>query len=141
MREIVCLCRRAELHWKQSLLLLQESPSVHASFKFHLRRRRPTEAATAVAGNFPWQSLPSLPSHPPSPPRSLWCQCGDEPKECSTLCGAPISSIKSDCGRPSCSITPRPAKYHRNRGGCAAFDRAESKRRNSPDSGQKLQEM
>ena len=32
---------------------------------------RPTEAeaATAVAGNFPWQSLPSLPSHPPSPPR------------------------------------------------------------------------
>ena len=42
LREIVCLCRRAELHWKQSLLLLQESPSVHASFKFHLRRRRPT---------------------------------------------------------------------------------------------------
>ena len=29
---------------------------------------------------------------------SLWCQCGDEPKECSTLCGAPISSIKSDGG-------------------------------------------
>ena len=69
LREIVCLCRRAELHWKRSLLLLQESPSVHASFKFHLRRRRPTETATAVAGNFPWQSLPSLPSHPPSPPR------------------------------------------------------------------------
>ena len=61
---------------------------------------RPTEAeaATAVAGNFPWQSLPSLPSHPPSPSSSLWCQCGDEPKECSTLCGAPISSIKSTGG-------------------------------------------
>ena len=29
---------------------------------------------------------------------SLWCQCGDEPKECSTLCGAPISSIKSTGG-------------------------------------------
>ena len=29
---------------------------------------------------------------------SLWCQCGDEPKECSTLCGAPISSIKSTSG-------------------------------------------
>ena len=42
LREIVCLCRRAELHWKQSLFL-QESPPVHASFKFHLRRRRPTD--------------------------------------------------------------------------------------------------
>ena len=89
-----------------SLSLSPPRISVHASFKFHLRRRRPSEAA--VAGNFPWQSPPSLPSHPPSPVRSapsplslslpLWCQCGDEPKECSTLCGAPISSIKSSGG-------------------------------------------
>ena len=43
-------------------------------------------------------SFGSLPSLPLSPSLPLWCQCGDEPKECSTLCGAPISSIKSSGG-------------------------------------------
>ena len=37
---------------------------------------------------------------------SLWCQCGDEPKECSTLCGAPISSIKSNGGWHGTRIPP-----------------------------------